>query len=217
MCVCVCVRSVCVCVCAKGYKCDVCAIVVVSRRLVAFCFGRPAALQAWHAAGAQVIVGVQSERFVGRVAGLAAASGWTSPPPVVQCDVSIDESLDVAFAEVRRVAEPTGGLSAVLHSVAHAPSSALKGPLSGVSRSDFASTMDVSAYSLLAVARRFAAVAHSDGGSLTSMTFHGAEAVYPNYGVMGPAKACLQACTQYLAVELVRATCRVREHRRRGS
>lgn len=150
----------------------------------------------------------------GRVApGSVAASSrgaWLGPPPlVVTCDVADDASIEAALA---RVAAAHGGtLHAVLHSVAHAPSSALRGGrLCDTSRADFAATLDVSAFSLLAVARGAApALARAGGGALVALSFEGARRAVPGYGVMGVAKAALEAGVRGLAEELGPAGVRV--------
>lgn len=161
--------------------------------------------QAWSAAGAEVAFIVQSERFVRPVRALVQT--WPTPPPtILAADVTSDAELDAVFAELGSSSpgdapQAGGRIDAVLHSVAHAPRSALGPTLSSVSRQDFASTLDVSVYSLVAIARRAAPLMRA-GGSITTMSFVGGDRVVPAYGLMGPAKACLQSTAQYLAAEL---------------
>lgn len=160
--------------------------------------------QAWHAAGASLVVGVASDRFRPALERLTEPWG-DRRPAIVTADVTDDASLDAAFAAV--ASSSGGALAAVLHAVAYAPPAALKGPLLDTSRSDWAVAHDVSAYSLVALARRSAPLlaAHPGGGALLTLSFAGSQRAAPGYGVMGPAKASLEAAARALAVELVRS------------
>ena len=89
----------------------------------------------------------------------------------------------------------------MLHSVAYAPKDALEGEFVNTSREAFRVAQDVSAYSLVALARG-AAPLMTDGGSIVAMSYYGAEKVVPHYNVMGVAKASLEASTRYLAYDL---------------
>lgn len=111
------------------------------------------------------------------------------------CDVSKEENLDSFFSFVKR---KLGNLDFVIHSIAYTDKECLKNPFLSTSREQFLSTMDVSAYSLLAVARH-AAPLMLNGGSLVSMSYLGSEKVVPGYNVMGVAKAALECSTRYLA------------------
>jgi enoyl-[acyl-carrier protein] reductase I len=165
----------------------------------------PLLVQAWRRAGAHVTFAVQSERFVAPVQKLAAE--WDPASfAILCCDVTSDAQLDAAFASL--AAHP---LHAVLHSVAHAPKESLGSGIAAVSRGDFHAALDVSVYSLLAIAARSRPLMTA-GGSITTMTFVGGDRVVPEYGVMGPAKACLQACAKYLAADLVSAAALYRVH-----
>ena len=117
---------------------------------------------------------------------------------LLPCDVTSDEQIDRVFAEAGR---KFGKLHLLLHSVAFAPPEALKGGFLNTSREAFRVAHDVSAYSLVALARG-AAPLMGEGGSIISMTYHGSVKVIPGYNVMGVAKASLEACTRYLAYEL---------------
>lgn len=117
----------------------------------------------------------------------------------VPCDVSDDAQLDACFAAAAEAFD--GRLDFVVHSVAFADKSDLDGRYSDTSRAGHALAMDVSAYSLVALARR-AAPLMTEGGSIVALTYYGAEKVIPHYNVMGPAKAALEASVRYLAADL---------------
>jgi enoyl-[acyl-carrier protein] reductase I len=118
--------------------------------------------------------------------------------PLVQCDVSNPGEVGAAFDAVR---EKFGRLDFLVHSLAFAPREALEGGYVDTARDAFLTALDVSAYSLAALARA-AAPLMTEGGSIVSMTYYGAEKVVPNYNVMGVAKAALEASTRYLASDL---------------
>src|SRR5260370_10582563 len=115
-----------------------------------------------------------------------------------QCDVSSDAEIDQLFAKLRERFER---LDALVHSVAFAPAEDLKNDLLNTSREGFRIALDVSAYSLIAVSRA-AAPLMTNGGSISTMTYFGAEKVMPSYNVMGVAKAALEATVRYLAYSL---------------
>jgi enoyl-[acyl-carrier protein] reductase I len=117
---------------------------------------------------------------------------------VAKCDVQSDAEVDACFEEVSK---KWGSLDFVVHSVAFANGDDLKGAFADTSRAGFTLAMDVSAYSLIAVAKR-AAPLMSKGGSIITLSYYGAEKVVPNYRVMGVAKAALEACVRELAVDL---------------
>src|SRR5207237_10908223 len=101
----------------------------------------------------------------------------------------------------KTICEKFGKLNLLLHSVAFAPKDALEGQFLNTSREAFRVAHDVSAYSLVALARA-AAPLMTEGGSIVAMTYYGAEKVVPHYNVMGVAKASLEASTRYLAYDL---------------
>jgi enoyl-[acyl-carrier protein] reductase I len=117
---------------------------------------------------------------------------------ILPCDVSRDEEIASVF---KTVTEKFGKLHLLLHSVAFAPKEALEGEFVNTTREAFRVAHDVSAYSLVALARAAAALM-TDGGSIISMSYYGAEKVMPHYNVMGVAKAALEASTRYLAYDL---------------
>src|SRR5437773_2120031 len=118
--------------------------------------------------------------------------------PLFPSDVSSDEEITKFFQEVRG---QTDRLDLLLHSVAFAPKEALEGDFVSTTREAFRTAHDISAYSLVALARE-AAPLMTNGGSIVAMTYYGAEKVVPHYNVMGVAKASLEASTRYLAYDL---------------
>jgi enoyl-[acyl-carrier protein] reductase I len=149
-------------------------------------------------AGATLVLSYQSERLKGESEELLRELGQAETGRAFQCDVSRDEEIDRLFAEVS-AAFPK--IDILIHSVAFAPADAIKNDFLFTSREDFRIAHDVSVYSLIAVARR-AAPLMSAGGSMLTLTYYGAEKVFPNYNVMGVAKAALEASVRYLAASL---------------
>lgn len=158
--------------------------------------------QALKDAGAELAFTYLNESLERRVRPLAESLGSTL---ILPCDVQKDEDIDQVFADV---AKAWGGLDFVIHSVAFADREDLKRPFSQTSREGFALAMDVSAYSLVAVARRAAPLMKS-GSSIVTLTYLGAQRAVPNYNVMGVAKAALEASVRYLAAEMGPAGIRV--------
>jgi enoyl-[acyl-carrier protein] reductase I len=117
---------------------------------------------------------------------------------ILPCDVTRDEDLSALTASLESLGRP---LNAVVHSLAFANREDLARPFLETGRAGFLLAQDVSAYSLVAVARA-AAPLMCEGGSLTTLTYVGSTRVVPNYNVMGVAKASLEAATRYLASEL---------------
>ncbi|NBW80343.1 enoyl-ACP reductase [bacterium] len=114
------------------------------------------------------------------------------------CDLSKDEELEEFFKWVRTQWD---NIDFVIHSVAYTEKECLKEPFVNTTRQQFLSTMDISAFTLVAAAKH-AAPLMRNGGSIISMSYYGAEKVVPNYNVMGVAKAALEACNRYLADDL---------------
>ena len=117
---------------------------------------------------------------------------------IVKCDVQSDEEIDSAFSEVEKA---WGGIDFVVHSVAFADQEDLKNNFRHTSREGFKLALDVSAYSLIAVANR-AAPLMKDGGSIITLSYLGAEKVVTNYRLMGVAKAALEASVRELSADL---------------
>jgi enoyl-[acyl-carrier protein] reductase I len=146
--------------------------------------------QAFRREGASLILTYQGERLKKTVEELAAELGASR---VLECDVTRDEDL-------ARLSE-LGRLDAVVHSIAFANREDLDRPFVETSRAGFALALEVSAYSLVAVARA-AAPLMSEGGAMITLTYLGSSRVLTNYNVMGVAKASLEAAVRYLASEL---------------
>lgn len=109
---------------------------------------------------------------------------------------------DEQLAEIMQTAaEHFGKIDFVVHSIAHAPLEDLKCPTLEASRAGFLSAMEISAYSLIAVAKAAAPIMN-DGGSIAAMTYYGGEKVVPGYNLMGVCKATLDAAMKYLAYDL---------------
>jgi len=137
----------------------------------------------------------QGEALEKRVTPLASSVGSYL---VMPCDVTDEASMDQVFSTL---ADQWGTLDFVLHAIAYSDKEELKGGYVDTSRQNFQRTMDISVYSFTAVAKRAAAMM-SDGGSMLTLTYYGAERVMPHYNVMGVAKAALEASIRYLAVDL---------------
>ena len=152
--------------------------------------------QAWAQAGARLIFNYQGERLKENVEELAATFGPETP--VFPCDVSRDEDIAKFFDFVK---SKSPRVDLLLHSVAFAPKEALEGNFLNTSREAFRVAHDISAYSLVAVARA-ATPLMTNGGSVVTMSYYGAEKVVPHYNVMGVAKAALEASVRYLAYDL---------------
>jgi len=145
--------------------------------------------------GAEVAFTFQGEALEKRVRPLAESIGSTH---VMPCDVTDDASIDAVFAELK---ESWGSIDFVVHAIAFSDKDELKGKYIETSRDNFVKTLDISCYSLTAVAQR-AAPLMTEGGSIVTLTYYGAERVMPHYNVMGVAKAALEASVRYLAVDL---------------
>ncbi len=171
---------------------------VANKRSIAW-----AIAQAWHEAGAKLIFNYQGERLKENVQELVETFG--SDVLLAPCDVSSDDDITTFFNFVRSNTEK---VDLLLHSIAFAPKESLADPFVQTSREAFRVAHDISVYSLIAVARE-AAPLMTDGGSIVTMTFRGSVAVYPNYNVMGVAKAALEASVRYLADDLGKQKIRV--------
>jgi enoyl-[acyl-carrier protein] reductase I len=128
------------------------------------------------------------------------SAGLPSPPLILACDVSSDEEIDAVFAKLD---QDFGGLDFVVHAAAFARKEELSEPFSRTTREGFRLAMDISAYSLIALARGAAPLMEKrGGGSIVTLSYLGSERVFPNYNVMGVAKAALEANVRYLAADL---------------
>jgi enoyl-[acyl-carrier protein] reductase I len=165
---------------------------VANKRSIAW-----AVAQALHEAGARLAFTYQGERLEDSVRKLAES---VDSDVVVACDVSDDESLDAAFTEI---ADGLGGLDIMAHSIAFAPAETFEKRFIDTSRDAFGTALDVSAYSMVAMARRAEPLmAARGGGSMVTLTYMASERVIPGYNVMATAKAALECSVRYLAHDL---------------
>ena len=163
---------------------------VANNRSIAWGIARACADQ-----GAKLALTYQGDALRKRVEPLAEELGALV---VGHCDVTDAASMDAVFVEVEKA---WGGLDFMVHAVAFSDKSELDGRYIDTSRDNFKLTMDISVYSFTAVAKRAEALM-TDGGSLLTLTYYGAEKYVPNYNVMGVAKAALEASVRYLATDL---------------
>jgi len=170
---------------------------VANKRSIAW-----ATAEALHEAGARLAFTYQGERLKENVEKL---TGEMDGSLVLPCDVVNQEEVDAAF---ERLGREFGRLDFLVHSIAFAPKEELEGEFLDTSREGFLTALEISAYSLAQVARA-AAPLMTEGGSVVSMTYYGAEKVVQNYNVMGVAKAALEASTRYLASDLGKHNIRV--------
>ncbi len=149
------------------------------------------------AQGAEVALTYQGEVLEKRVRPLAAQLGATV---VGELDVSSDAQIEAVFGKVK---ELWGGLDMMVHAVAYAEREDLRDRFLNVNRVNFARALEISAYSLVALARAAESLMEArGGGSIITMSYLGAVRAIPNYNVMGVAKAALEACVRYLALDL---------------
>jgi len=149
-------------------------------------------------AGATLVLSYQSERLRAEAEELLKDLGQEATGKAFQCDVSRDEEIDALFTQI---AGAFPKIDVLIHSVAFAPADAIKQDFLLTKREDFRIAHDVSVYSLIAVARA-AAPLMSEGGAMLTLTYYGSDKVFPNYNVMGVAKAALEATVRYLAASL---------------
>lgn len=149
------------------------------------------------AQGAEVALTYQGEVLEKRVRPLAAQLGATV---VGELDVTADAQIEAVFA---RLKELWGGLDIMVHAVAYAEREDLRDRFLNINRMNFARALEISAYSLVALARAAEPLMEArGGGSILTMSYLGAVRAIPNYNVMGVAKAALEACVRYLALDL---------------
>lgn len=158
--------------------------------------------QKLHEAGAKLAIGYQNERMKAEAHDLIAELPGAE---AFQCDVSNDAEIEQVFAQLR---ERHGKIHVLVHAVAFAPAEELKNDFLQTTRDGFRIAHDISVYSLIALSRA-AAPLMTEGGSIITLTYYGAEKVVPHYNVMGVAKAALEATVRYLAADLGRQNIRV--------
>src|SRR5689334_18505521 len=155
-----------------------------------------------HAAGAELAFSYQGDVFKKRVLPLVAP---LSPAAMIDCDVSDQGSIDAAFAELGKVWD---SIDFLVHAIGFSDKEQLKGRYIDTTPENFRMTMDISCYSLTAVANR-AEKMMTNGGSMVTLTYFGAERIMPHYNVMGVAKAALEASVRYIAEDLGKKRIRV--------
>jgi enoyl-[acyl-carrier protein] reductase I len=151
--------------------------------------------KAFHEHGAQIGLSYAVPQLERRVMPLAEELGVSF---VEKCDVSAEEEIESIFS---RAADHFGEIDILVHAIAFAPSEELTGQFVDTSREGFRMAMDISVYSLVALTHA-ALPLMSNGGSVLTLTYFGAEKVVPHYNVMGVAKAALEASIRYLAADL---------------
>lgn len=153
--------------------------------------------QAASKAGARLALTYQGERLGENVRDLA---GTLDGVLVLPCDVSVDGDIASVY---KKIEHEFGCLDFILHAAAFAPREALSEPFVQTERDAFRQALDVSAYSLVALARgAMPLMKRQGGGSILALTYLGSERVFPNYNVMGVAKAALESTVRYLASDL---------------
>ncbi|AOL93451.1 enoyl-ACP reductase FabI [Porphyrobacter sp. LM 6] len=146
--------------------------------------------------GAELAFSYQGEALAKRVIPLAAELGSDF---TFECDVSRMESLDAAFAELKQRWDT---IDFVVHAIGYSDKNELRGQYVDTSLDNFLMTMNISAYSLVAITQRAAAMMPETGGAILTLSYYGAEKVVPHYNVMGVAKAALETSVKYLANDL---------------
>lgn len=163
---------------------------VANKHSIAWAIAQAAARE-----GAQLLFSYQNERLRENVEELVQTLPGAS---AFVCDVGDDSQID---AMIKQVGQKLGRVDFLVHSLAFAPREELTGEFLNTTRQGFATALDVSAYSLVAVTRA-AVPLMTDGGSVVTLTYLGSERVVPHYNVMGVAKAALEATVRYLAHDL---------------
>jgi len=152
--------------------------------------------QSMEKAGARLILTYQNERLGQNVEKLAPE---LTNPLLLPCDVASDEEIDQLMS---RIKDEVGGIDFLIHALAFAPREELSGRYADTSREGFRIALDISAYSLVATARRAAPLMEGREGSIVTLTYLGSERVVGGYNVMGVAKAALEASVRYLSNDL---------------
>ena len=146
-------------------------------------------------AGSEVALTYQGEALLKRVQPIASEMGIDK---FFECDVTDEAAMDATFAKIKAA---WGHIDFLVHAIGFSDKNELKGAYLNTTRANFLNTIDISCFSFTAVAAR-AAEMMSAGSSMLTLTYQGAERVFPNYNVMGVAKAALEASVMYLANDL---------------
>ncbi|MEM9952285.1 MAG: enoyl-ACP reductase [Chloroflexota bacterium] len=155
-----------------------------------------------HAHGATIALSIFNEDMRRRVEPLAEELGIDFIEP---CDVNNDEEIEAVFETFK---EKYGTLDILVHSIAYAPREALGGRFIDIKRDDFKLTLESSAYSLIALAKR-AEPLMNEGGSIMTMSYFAAEKYIPDYNAMAIAKSALESCVRYMSVDMGQKKIRV--------
>jgi enoyl-[acyl-carrier protein] reductase I len=153
-------------------------------------------IQAFVEHGAEVGVSYAIDRLERRARPLAESVGVTF---IEQCDVTDDEQIAATMAKAQ---EHFGTIDVLVHAIAFADQEDLKGAYYDTSRAGFATAMDISVFSLVALTKAARPLMVENGGNVLTLSYYGAEKVVPHYNVMGVAKAALEASVRYLAADL---------------
>ena len=146
--------------------------------------------------GAQIAMTYQGEALKKRVEPLAEQVGANI---IGELDVTVDQQIESTLVKVKAL---WGGLDMLVHAVAFAEREDLRDRFLNVSRKNFSRSLEISAYSLVALARAAEPLMEQKGGAILTLSYIGAVRAIPNYNVMGVAKAALEACVRYLAADL---------------
>lgn len=152
--------------------------------------------------GANIIITYLGEREKENAENLAKSIGCTS---IFNCDISSDEDIEKLFSDLKNT---VGNIHGLVHCIANAKAEDLQNDFIYTSRSGFSHAMDISVYSLIALTRKAREIM-VDGGSIITLSYMGAEKVFPNYNVMAIAKAALECTVKYLASDIGSSNIRI--------
>ena len=148
-----------------------------------------------HASGAQLAITYQNNTLLKRVKPLADK---VNSDILVECDVNNEDHLQNTFTQIKK---GFGTIDFIIHAVAYSDKNELNGRYVDTSKDNFTNSLSISCYSFTRIAKIFQPIINP-GGSLVTLSFHGASKVMPNYNVMGVAKAALETSVKYLSVDL---------------
>ena len=148
-----------------------------------------------HASGAQLAITYQNNTLLKRVKPLADK---VNSDILVECDVNNEDHLQNTFTQIKK---EFGKIDFIIHAVAYSDKNELNGRYVDTSKDNFINSLSISCYSFTRIAKIFQPIINP-GGSLVTLSFHGASKVMPNYNVMGVAKAALETSVKYLSVDL---------------
>ena len=148
-----------------------------------------------HASGAELAITYQNNTLLKRVKPLADK---VNSDVLVECDVNNEDHLQNTFTQIKK---RFGTIDFIIHAVAYSDKTELNGRYIDTSKDNFINSLSISCYSFTRIAKIFQPIINP-GGSLVTLSFHGANKVMPNYNVMGVAKAALETSVKYLSVDL---------------